>query len=61
MKLFKLQDNNKEIKKLRLKKLLEGKKDIEKVFHDQDFLYILKVIYFELINRYHNNPPTIYF
>ena len=45
MRLLKLEDNYKKVKKLKSKKLLEGWKDIEEVFHYQSLLYILKVIH----------------
>ena len=56
IRVLKLQDDYKKTRKLRLKKLPEGLKNIEKVFYYQDFLYIPKVIYSELINKYYNNP-----
>ena len=55
MRLFKLQNNNKKVKKLKSEKLLEGWEDIEEVLYYLSLLYILKVIYSELINRHHNN------
>ncbi len=56
MKLPKLQDDDKETKKLRLKRLQEDWKNILEVLHYQDLLYIPKVICSELISRYYNNP-----
>lgn len=56
MRLLKLRDNEKEIKKWKIKGLLEGWKDIEEVFYYQDLPYVLKIICFKLLNRYHNNP-----
>ncbi len=56
MRLLKLQDDDKEVKKLRSEELLKGWKGIEGVLHYQNLLYILKVIRLELISRHHNNP-----
>lgn len=50
-----LQDDNKEAKKLRSKRLLEVWEDIKEVLHYQSLLYIPKVIYSELISRHHDN------
>lgn len=61
IRLFKLQDDDKKAKELKSKKLLEGWKDIKKVFYFQDFLYFLKVIGFKLINKYHNYLLAGYF
>ena len=35
--------------------------DIKDVLYYQSFLYVLKVIYFELIIKYHNNLLIDYF
>lgn len=56
-----LQNDDKEPKKLRSKRLLEGWEDIEEVLHYQDLPYILKVIHSELINRHHNDPLVSHF
>ncbi len=56
MRLLELQDNNKEVKKQRSKRLLEGLKDIEGMLYYQSFPYISKVICSKLINKYHDNP-----
>lgn len=56
MRLLKLQDNDKEGKKLRSKKLPEGQKDIEEVFYYQNILYVSNVICSKLISRHYNNP-----
>ena len=61
MKFLEPKDDDKEIKKLRSKRLSEGKKDIKEVLHYQGFLYILKIICLELISRYHNNTFAGYF
>ena len=61
IRLLELSDDNKNTKKLRLKKLPEGWKDIKKVFYYQGFLYISKVICLELINKYYNNLFTGHF
>ena len=61
MRLFKLQDDNKEAKKLRSKKLSEGWKDIEQVFYYQGFLYVPKVICLELISKHHDDLFTGHF
>ena len=50
-----LQDDNKYTKKLRSEKLLESYKNIKQVLYYQGLLYIPKVIYSELISRYHDN------
>ena len=55
MRLFKLQDDDKEVKKLKLKRLANGWEDIEEVFYYQGLFYDLKIIYLELINRHYNN------
>ncbi len=52
---FELPDDNKKAKKVRLKGLSKGWKNIEEVFHYQGLFYVPKVIRLELINRHHNN------
>lgn len=47
--------NNKEAKKLRLKKLPEDYKNIEEIFYYQGLLYVLKVVCLGLISRYYTN------
>ncbi len=56
MRLPELQDDDKEVKKLRSKGLSEGWEDIEQVLYYQGLPYVLKVIRSELISRHHNNP-----
>ena len=55
MRFLELQDNNKEAKKLRLEKLLEGWKNIEKVLDYQNLLYNWKIVCLKLISRYYND------
>ena len=61
MRLPKLQDDNKEIKILRSKRLSESWKDIEQVLYFQKFSYVSKVIRSELISRHYNNLFASYF
>lgn len=61
IRLPKLQDDDKKAKKLKSKELLESWEDIEEVLYYQGFLYIPKVIYSELISRYHINLFIGYF
>ncbi len=61
MRLPELQDNDKEVMKLRSKRLLKGWEDIKQVLHYQDFLYVPKIILSELINRHHNDPLAGHF
>ena len=61
MRFSELENNNKEAKKLSLKRLLEGWKNIKEMIYYQDLLYILKVICSELISRHHNNLFIGYF
>ena len=61
MRLFKLQDNDKKAKKLRLEKLPKDWEDIEQVFYYQDLPYVQKVSYLELISRYYDNLLTGHF
>ncbi len=61
MKLPELQDDNKEAKKLRLKRLSEGWEDIKEMLHYQSLPYISKVICLELISRHHNNLLVSHF
>ncbi len=56
MRLFELQDNNKEAKKLKSERLLEDWENIKQVLHYQGLPYVLKVICSELINTHHNKP-----
>ncbi len=56
IELLELRDDNKEAKKLRSERLLEGWEDIEQVLYYQGLLYIPKVIHSELISRHHDNP-----
>ncbi len=55
MRLLKLQDNDKKAKKLKVKRLTEGWKNIKKILYYQELQYFFKIICFELINRYYNN------
>ena len=55
MRFPELQDDYKEIKKLRLKELPKVWEDVKKMLYYQGFPYVSKVIYSKLINRYHNN------
>ncbi len=61
MRLCKLQDDDKEVKKLRREGLSEGWDNIEEVFHYQSLLYIPKIIYSKLISKHHDNPLASYF
>ena len=61
MRFLELQDNNKEVKKLRSEELSEGWEDIEEVFHYKYFLYVLKVICSKLISRHYENPLASHF
>ncbi len=56
MKLAELQDEDKEVMKLRSEGLPEGWEDIEQVLHYQDLPYVPKVIRSELISRHHDDP-----
>ena len=56
-----LQDDDKETKKLRLKGLSEGQKDIKEMFQYPGFLYVPKVICLELINKHYNNLLVSHF
>ncbi len=56
-----MQDDDKEAMKLRSEGLPEGWEDIEQVLYYQSLLYIPKVIYSELISRYHNDLLAGYF
>lgn len=46
---------------MKSKRLLEGLKDIGEMLYYQSFLYILKVIYSNLISKYHDNFFISYF
>ncbi len=61
MRLLKLQDNDKKVRKLRVEELLEGWEEIEEMLHYQSLLYIVKIIYFKLISRHHNDLLVGYF
>ena len=62
IRLFELQDDDKEAKKLRSEQVLLGDwKDIEQILYYQSFLYIPNVIYSELISRHHDNLLTNHF
>lgn len=56
-----LKNNDVKTKKLQSKNLLKAWKEIDSVFHHQSFLYFSKIIWFELINYYHDNQLTGYF
>ena len=56
MILLKLQDNDKETKKLRSEGLPNGWKDIKEMLYYQSFLYVLKVICSALISKHHDIP-----
>ena len=61
MRLSKLQDDNKQAKKLRSKRLQKDWKNIKKMFYYKNFLKVLKVICPELIGKYYNNLLVDYF
>lgn len=61
MRLPKLQDDDKNARKLRSEKLTESWKDIKEVLYYQRLLYIPKVIYSELISWYYDNPLVNHF
>ena len=55
IRLPKLQNNNKEAKKLRSEKLSKGWEDIKKLLYYQGLPYIPNVICLELISKHYNN------
>ncbi len=55
MELLELQDDDKDVMKLRSEELPEGWKDIKQVLHYQGLLYVPKVIRLGLISRHHND------
>ncbi len=61
MRLPELQDDDKEVMKLRSEGLSEGWEDIKQVLHYQGLLYVPKVIRSELISRHHDNPLAGHF
>ncbi len=61
MRLLKLQDDDKEVMKLRSEGLPEGWEDIEQVLHYQGLPYVSKVIRLELISKHHNDPLAGHF
>ena len=61
MRLLELQDNNKEAKKFKLKRLSKSWKNSEKMFYYQDLLYVLKIFCSKLINRQYDNLFINYF
>ena len=61
IRLFELQNDDKEAKKLRSEGLLEGWEDIKQVLRYQGFPYVPKVICSELISRYHDDPLAGHF
>ena len=61
MRFTKLLDNNKEAKKLRSERLLEGWENIKQVLYYDSFLYISKVIRLKLISKHHDNPLASHF
>lgn len=56
-----LQEIDKEVRKLRLKRLPEGWEDIEEIIDYQGFSYVSKVIFSKLISRYYDNLLAGYF
>ena len=61
MRLLELQNNNKVVKKLRLKGFSKGWEDIEQVLYYQGFPYVPKVICSELISRHYNDSLVGHF
>ena len=61
IRLPKLQENDKETKKLTSKRLPKGWKDFKEVLYYQGFPYVLKVICTKLINKHYDDPLTGYF
>ena len=57
IRLLKLQNDDKEAKKLRSEQVLpKSWKDLEQVLHYQGLPYVPKIIRLELISRHHDNP-----
>lgn len=48
-------------RKIKEKSLKEGWKEVKEVLHIQELLYMLKIIFIELICRHHNNPLASHF
>ena len=61
MRLSELQDNDKQAKKLKSKRLLEGWEDIKQVLHYQGPPYVPKIIRSELISRHQNDSLADHF
>ena len=55
MKLSELQNDDKEIMKLRSEELSKGWEDIKQVLYYQSLPYVSKIIHSKLISRHHNN------
>lgn len=55
MRLYKLHDDDKKIKKLKSERLSKDWEDIKEVFHYHGLLYVLEVICLKLISRYYND------
>lgn len=55
MRLSELQDNDKEVRKLIVKRSPKGQEDIKKIFYYQGFLYIPKIICSMLIKNHHED------
>ena len=63
-KLPKLQESNGKTQKIRAKKLtkdLNRYKDVNRVLHHQELLFLPKIIWTKLINQYYNNLLVGYF
>ncbi len=61
MKLFELQDNDKEARKLWTERLSKGWKNIKEVLNYQSFQYVFEIIASELINKHYHDLLAKYF
>lgn len=55
LSLTKLQTDNKQAKKMSLKELIEGQKNIDRVLHHQSLLYMVEIIHPQLVSYNHND------
>ena len=60
LRLAKLQELDEEAQKIRAESL-DGYKNIDRVLHHQELLFVPKIIQTELITRSHNNPLARHF
>ena len=61
LRLTELQEWDEESRKIRVEKLKNGYKEVDKILHHRGLLFIPEIIQTELISWHYNDPPVGHF